>query len=301
MNKIDDYRVSLYEEIRQAPPEIVKELDQKEREIVWIALRSLRYKDYVLNADQSQQLSSIINKLISLHVEPISKEVPWYQQIGKMISSVGKGILNLLQLRTSSHQILKEARQVTLEKQELEKISADLQQKNAELRKYTAELQETPYFLYKDLVKMYENLPGNSVEAQLVIDDEIEKMEEKLGAAEAELKGIEQKLQAFKLEAAREASQWLYQGRKEVLTKLIRALKDDILLPLRKQSEIKSERRFSDSLRRKREFLLTLMVGSSHSSPDELEKKISVLKKEIGKLEKRQGKLQERLNDKLVG
>jgi flagellar capping protein FliD len=303
MNKID-YRVTLYEEIRQAPPEKVKQLDQKEREVVLIALRSLRYKESAFHVDQSQ-LSSIIEKLKSASIKPISKDVHWYQQWRRMIASLGKGILNLLNLRTSSHQILKETHQITIEKQELEKISADIQQKKAELKKCQEELQETPYFLYKDLLKVYDDLPEDIQEAQLGLDDEIEKRKEKLKAAKNELGEIEQTSQTFKLEAAKDAVQRFYEKRKQVLKEFIDVLENDILKSLENLRNPSKDRlsqdRFIRNLMRKKEFLMRQKTGKFNSSIDNLEKKISKLEKEIGKLEKRQEKLQERLNDNLVG
>jgi hypothetical protein len=230
MRGVQDIRIKIYEEIHQSHEKVNKLEDEKERQIVLIALQSLHQKNSASKVNESD-LQTILLKLGSPVVEEAApSKTPWYQRLRKMIKALGKGILNLLHLRTSPNQILHEVDQITAEKNELEQIPKSINKKKEELIEWQEYLifQEASLPHYQDIKAFYENLPDDVEQALPLLQEKIQEIEPKAEAAVAEFKRVYE--QRYGREPQKE----------EIKGGLIQVLRNEILSSLTKMANYKT-------------------------------------------------------------
>lgn len=231
MRGVQDIRITIYEEIHQSHEKVNKLEDEKERQIVLIALQSLHQKNSAkVNASDLQTILLKLRSPVIEEAAPSEEEAHWYQRFGRMIKALGNGILNVLHLRTSPYQILHEVDEIAAEKDELEQLPKCIKKKKEELVEWQEYLifQETSLPDYQDIKTFYENLSDDIEQALPILQKKIKEIEPKAEAAETEFK------HAYEQRYGREPK------KKEIKGELVQVLRDEILSSLSKMANYKT-------------------------------------------------------------
>ena len=177
MNNIFRLKQSFYEEIKKTPEQNFKQMNQKERNLTLIVLKSLidEGKSSKIQEINSKELESVLKNVKKRSVNTFNNKK--LKRQSNVIIRIVKSILNFLGRRISSGQMLTQFNKIASKAEEQTKRSALIREKTAhldELKELSRFQKEDAYPLYQDILEFYLKLPDDPEAAEHFITQKID-------------------------------------------------------------------------------------------------------------------------------